>query len=151
MFYPAGMELDRPLSAAIEARVRASFAAQSMMATLGAEIVGLGHGRCRIAAPVLPEARQQQGFGHAALTFALGDTAAGFAALKVMDDGMEVVTTELKINLLAPAVGDRVVAEGKVVKPGRRLVVVQADVWAEAGSDRRHIALLTGTMVPVPA
>ena len=131
------------------ARVRASFAQQSMMTTLGAELLDLAPGRCRIAAPILPGSRQQQGFGHAALTFALGDTAAGYAALSLLPEDREVLTAEIKINLLAPAMGDRLVAEGRVIKPGRRLIVVQSEVWSETGGDRRQIALLTGTMVPV--
>lgn len=131
------------------ARVRTSFTKQSMMATLGASLLDVGPGRCRIAAPILPGARQQQGFGHAALTFALGDTAAGYAALSLMAEDREVLTAEIKINLLAPAIGERLVAEGRVIKPGRRLVVVQSEVWSETGGDRRQVALLTGTMVPV--
>ncbi len=133
------------------ARVVASFRAQSMMSTLGAEIRHVGEGTCRIDAPILPGSRQQQGYAHAALTFALGDSAAGYAALSMIDEGLEVVTAEIKINLLAPATGDRLVAEGRVIKPGRRLIVVQSDVWAETGDARRHVAILTGTMVPVPA
>jgi uncharacterized protein (TIGR00369 family) len=131
------------------ARVRASFARQSMMATIGAHILDLSPGRCRIGAPILPGCCQQQGYGHAALTFALGDTAAGYAALSLLPEDREVLTAEVKINLLAPAIGERLVAEGRVIKPGRRLVVVQAEVWSETGGDRRQIALLTGTMVPV--
>jgi uncharacterized protein (TIGR00369 family) len=131
------------------ARVRDSFARQSMMTTLGALLLDVTAGRCRIAAPILPGSRQQQGYGHAALTFALGDTAAGYAALSLLPADREVLTAEIKINLLAPAIGERLVAEGRVIKPGRRLVVVQSEVWSETGGDRRQVALLTGTMVPV--
>jgi uncharacterized protein (TIGR00369 family) len=131
------------------ARVRDSFARQSMMATLGASLLDVSPGRCRIAAPILPGSCQQQGYGHAALTFALGDTAAGYAALSLLPPDREVLTAEIKINLLAPAIGERLVAEGRVIKPGRRLVVVQSEVWSETGGDRRQVALLTGTMVPV--
>ncbi len=141
---------DTRVSDAAAARVRASFAAQSMMTTFGAEIDSLGPGFCRIAAPVAEGARQQQGYGHAALTFGLGDSAAGYAALTLLDETLEVVTAEMKINLLAPAVGERLVAEGRVIRPGRRLIVVQSDVWAETAGDRRHIAALMGTIVPVP-
>ncbi len=130
-------------------RISDSFAAQSMMTTFGATIETLDHGFCRVIAPIRDGALQQHGYGHAALTFGIADSAAGYAALTVMDEGHEVVTSEMKINLLAPAVGDRLVAEGRVVKPGRRLVIVQADVFAETGGERRHIAILTGTMVPV--
>lgn len=133
----------------IAARIAESFARQTMMTTLGGQILSVEPGLVRLAAPILPGSRQQQGHGHAALTFALGDTAAGYAALSVMPEGAEVLTAEIKINLLAPAQGDRLVAEGRVIKPGRRLVVVQADVFAETADARRQIALLTGTMVPV--
>ena len=89
-----------------------SFKAQSMMGTLGAEITRLKEGLCVITAPILPGSRQQQDFGHAALTFAIGDSAAGYAALSVMPEDREVMTVEMKINLLAPAAGDHLVAEG---------------------------------------
>jgi uncharacterized protein (TIGR00369 family) len=134
------------LSQEAVARVRASFARQTMMATFGASIDALGPGRCRIAAPVLPQARQQQGFGHAALAFALGDSAAGYAALTLMPPGTEVLTVEMKINLLAPATGPRLVAEGRVVRSGRRLTVVTAEVADDGG---RTLALLQGTMIAV--
>ncbi len=133
-------------------KVRASFAAQGLMTTLGAEILTLGPGTCRIAAPITAATGQQQGFAHAGLTFAIGDSAAGYAALGLMPPEAEVVTAEMRIHLLAPATGQRLVAEGRVIRPGRRLMVVQADVYAEgAGAERRHVALLTGTMVPVIA
>ena len=130
-------------------RVHASFDAQAMMTTLGAEIIHLDDGVCHIAAPILPGSLQQQGFGHAALTFAIGDSAAGYAALTKMPATQEVMTAEIKINLSAPATGDRLVAEGRVEKPGRRLSVVTADVFAEQGAARKKIAMLQGTMIPV--
>ncbi len=132
-----------------EARVRENFARQSMMATIGADLVTVAPGRVVIAAPVGEGFRQQQGFGHAALTFALGDTAAGYAALTVMQPGVDVLTVEMKINLLAPGIG-RLVAEGRVIRPGRRLIVVAADVWAEdEKGGRKQVAALQGTMIPI--
>ncbi|PRX38343.1 uncharacterized domain 1-containing protein [Meinhardsimonia xiamenensis] len=132
------------------ARIRESFARQGLMATLGAEIVSIAPGRVVIAAPISEAVGQQHGFAHAGLTFALGDSAAGYAALSLMPPGAEVLTAEMKINLLAPAAGARVVAEGEVVRAGRRLTVVRASVFAEdeAGA-RREVALMQGTMVPV--
>ena len=134
-----------------QARIHASFAAQSMMATLGATLTEVAEGRVLISAPILPGARQQQGFGHAGLTFALGDSAAGYAALTTLPLDSEVVTAEMKINLLAPARGDTLVATGRVIKPGRRLCVVTAEVHARVGAKETLIAVLQGTMVPVPA
>ncbi|WP_425100437.1 PaaI family thioesterase [Tropicibacter sp. S64] len=131
-------------------RIQQSFARQGMMATLGARIDAVQPGAVTLSAPITPGTSQQQGFGHAALSFALGDTAAGYAALSVIPEGFEVVTSEIKIHLLSPAIGERLVARGRVVKPGRRLVVVTAEVFALRDGAEKQVALLTGTMVPVP-
>ncbi|WP_292291797.1 PaaI family thioesterase [Marivita sp.] len=130
-------------------RIQASFDRQSMMATLGARLVETGEGSATIAAPILPGAMQQQGFGHAGLTFSIGDSAAGYAALTLIPVTQEIVTAEIKINLLAPAKGDRLIARGRVIKPGRRLIVVSSDVYAQTDGVERHIACLMGTMMPV--
>ncbi len=131
--------------------IRESFASQSLMTSFSAEMTALGPGQCEVSAPIPATARQQHGAGHAGLTFALGDTAAGYAALSLMPDGAEVMTAEMKINLLAPARGDRLIATGRVVKAGRRLTVVTAEVSAETDGQHRLVAVLQGTMVPVPA
>ena len=135
----------------IDSRIRDSFARQAMMASLGATIETVAAGAVTLAAPILPTATQQHGYGHAALPFAIGDSAAGYAALTVLPEGSEVVTAEIRIHLLAPARGDHLIARGRVVKPGRRLIVVQSEVFAVTGGAETQIALLTGTMVPVPA
>lgn len=137
------------MSPDIEQKIRQSFAAQAMMTTLGARLVDLSDGAVVIEAPILPGSRQQHGFGHAGLTFAIGDSAAGYAALSLMPERAEVLTTEMKINLLAPAKGERLIARGRVIKPGRRLVIVQADVHALQDGVETHIALLTGTMIHI--
>ena len=131
-------------------KIRDSFARQSMMTTLGAEIVSVAPGQVILSAPILPGSRQQHGAGHAALAFGLGDSAAGYSALTLLPGEAEVMTAEMKINLLAPAVGERLVATGRVIKAGRRLVVVTAEVEAESGGSRKLVALLQGTMVPTP-
>ncbi|AHD01629.1 PaaI family thioesterase [Leisingera methylohalidivorans] len=132
-------------------RIRSSFARQSMMQTFGAEIDSISPGEVVISAPILPGSRQQHGVAHAALSFALGDTAAGYAALTMMPEDCEVMTAEMKINLLAPGAGDRLRATGRVIKPGRRLVIVTAEVHAVSADEEKLTALLQGTMVPVTA
>lgn len=134
----------------VETRLRDSFARQSMMTTLGARLLSVGPGRCEIEAPILPGVRQQHGVGHAGLTFSIGDSAAGYAALTMLPEDSEVMTAEIKINLLAPAAGDRLIARGEAVKTGRRLSVVRAEVFAETDGKEKLIALLQGTMMPVP-
>lgn len=136
------------LAPEIEAKVRASFGRQGLLRSFGAEIVTVEPGLVRIAAPLSEAVSQQHGAAHAGLTFALGDSAAGYAALTLIEGTADVMTAEMKINLLRPALGDRLVAEGRVIKPGRRLIVVQADVFAEAGGERKQVALMQGTMVP---
>lgn len=131
-------------------RIQRSFDAQAMMRTLGAELTQIADGAVEITAPILRAATQQQGFGHAGLTFSIGDSAAGYAALTQMPLDREVVTAEIKINLLAPAVGEHLRARGRVIKPGRRLVVVSSEVHALDGGTETLIAVLQGTMVPVP-
>ncbi len=130
-------------------RVEDSFAKQALMATFGAEITALSPGKLEITAPILPLAHQQHGVGHAGLTFALADTAGGYAALTLMPEGREVMTVEAKINLLAPAKGDRLIARGEVIRAGRRLTVVRADVFAVENGKETCIAVLQGTMIAV--
>lgn len=129
--------------------IRDSFARQTLMESFGASLTGLAPGLCEITAPILPSARQQHGFAHAGLTFALGDSAAGYAALSVMPEGTEVLTVEMKINLLAPAQGAFLIATGKVLRPGKRIVVVQAEVEARHDGQLVPVAQLQGTMIPV--
>ncbi|MFD1794989.1 PaaI family thioesterase [Paracoccus aurantiacus] len=133
----------------IDERIRDSFSKQTMMQTLGATIDSVASGQVVITAPILPTSLQQQGAGHAGLAFSIGDSAAGYSALTVMPEGAEVMTVEMKINLMSPAIGDRLIAEGRVVRAGRRIVVVAADVFAEMGGARKHVAMLQGTMIPV--
>ena len=133
----------------VETRIRASFDQQTMMQTLGATLANVAPGHVTIIAPILPTVLQQQGAGHAGLAFSIGDSAAGYSALSLMPIDAEVMTVEMKINLMSPAIGDRLVAEGRVIRPGRRIMVVAADIWAETGATRKHVAMLQGTMIPV--
>jgi uncharacterized protein (TIGR00369 family) len=137
-----------PRNPAFAEAVRASFDRQGMMRLLGAELLAVEPGRVTIAAPIRPETSQQHGYAHAGLAWTLGDSAAGYSALSLLPPGGEVLSAEMKAHFLAPAAGERLVAEGRVIRAGRRLVVVAADVFAETAGDRRHVALLLGTAVP---
>ncbi|APX12092.1 PaaI family thioesterase [Tateyamaria omphalii] len=133
----------------MKTRIASSFARQSMMQTFGAMLDDVSKGHVTISAPILPGSRQQQGFAHAALTFGIGDSAAGYAALTTIPEDQEVVTAEIKINLIAPATGERLIAKGRVIKPGRRLIVVTSEVFALQDGSDTLVAILQGTMVPV--
>ncbi|MBK0328270.1 PaaI family thioesterase [Rhodobacteraceae bacterium F11138] len=134
---------------ATEARIRASFSRQGLMQTLNAHIDEVAQGQVVICAPLQAASSQQHGYGHAGLTFSIGDSAAGYSALTLMPPDHEVMTAEIKINLLAPARGDHLRATGRVIKPGRRLIVVSAEVHAIAADSETLVAVLMGTMVPV--
>jgi uncharacterized protein (TIGR00369 family) len=132
-----------------EKRIRSSFAKQGLMSTLGATLDRVSPGLVEIAIRPDPAFTQQHGFVHAGALSAIADSAAGYAALSLMPPGTGVLTTEYKINLVAPAVGDRIVARGRVVKAGRTLTLAQTEVFAESGGQEKLIALLTATMMTV--
>jgi len=130
-------------------RIDSSFSKQGLMETFGARIDQIEQGRVVLSAPITAAISQQHGFAHAGASFALGDSAAGYAALTLMPIEAEVLTVEMKINLIAPAAGECLVATGEVVKPGKRLIVTRATVEAlAADGTRREVALLQGTMIP---
>lgn len=133
----------------VERRVRASFARQPMMATIGAELREVGPGRVVIGLPRSPGVLQQHGFVHGGAVASIADSAAGYAALSLMPAGTGVLTVEFKINFLGPARAPFLVAEGRVVKSGRTLVVAQAEVFGLDDGKRTDIALLTATMMTI--
>lgn len=134
-----------------EQRVRASFSRQGLMKTLGAKLDLPSKGHCQISAPITRESSQQHGYAHAGLTFAIGDSAAGYAALSLLSEDQEVLTAEIKINLLAPGLGTHLLAEGRVIRAGRRLMTVESLIFAYDGNKRgRQVAQMLGTMMPIP-
>jgi uncharacterized protein (TIGR00369 family) len=139
------MATDR-LDADVVTRVRASFVRQGVMATLGAELADVAPGRVTIGLPIEPRLSQQHGFLHAGVVVTALDSACGYAALTLMPADAEVLTVELKVNLLAPASGKRLVAEGHVVRGGRTLTVCRGDAFAE-GAERVHVATMLATIV----
>jgi uncharacterized protein (TIGR00369 family) len=130
-------------------RVQASFARQGLMRTLGATLGPVSAGAVEIALEPTPAISQQHGFVHAGAVSAIADSAAGYASLTLMPPGYGVLSAEYKINLLAPAVGDRIVARGRVIKAGRTLTLAQSEVFAQTADGEKLVALLTATMVVV--
>jgi len=128
-----------------EERVRASFATQSFMALLGAEVAHVSPGRCHLRVPRKPGLGQQHDYFHAGVLGAIADSAAGYAAYTLMDAGDSVLSIEYKINLLRPAAGDAVEARAVVVRPGRIVTACTAEVFAlhDGGETLCAIAQLT--------
>ena len=115
------------------ARVRASFARQQVMAFIGARMTRVEAGLVEIELPFRPELTQQHGFFHAGITSTIADSAGGYAGYTLFPANASVLTVEYKVNLLAPADGERLVATGRVVKPGRNLTVCELAVVAVKG------------------
>ncbi|HTT11395.1 MAG TPA: PaaI family thioesterase [Burkholderiaceae bacterium] len=132
---------------AFEARVRASFARQAAMRFIGARLADVAPGRCTIELPVHPDLSQQHGFVHGGIVGMIADSAGGYSAFSLMPDDASVLTVEFKINLLAPARGDLLIAAGAVVKPGRTLSIARADVFARENGRETLIATLQQTLM----
>jgi uncharacterized protein (TIGR00369 family) len=129
-------------------RVRASFARQPAMQTLGVAIARLAAGEIELTMPHRQAYTQQHGFMHAGIMATALDSACGYAAFSLMPADAAVLTVEFKINLLAPAKGERFLFRARVVKPGRTLTVCEAQALAiENGGDERLIASMTGTLM----
>lgn len=132
-----------------ETAVRDSFAQEGLMTHLGAVLTSVEPGTVQIEVAYRPELTQQHGYFHAGVTTAIVDTACGYSALTLMTPGSEVLTVELKINLIAPAQGDRLVAVGRVVRSGRTLTVCHGDVYGVRDGTQIHCATMTTTMMRV--
>ena len=132
-----------------EARVRASFAKQRLMQTIGATIDEVSPGRVSLRLPFRDDLTQQHGFLHAGTIAAVADSACGYAALSLMPADAAVLSIEFKVNMLAPAKGDAIVARGDVIRAGRTVMVCRADVYAISGDDQKLVAAMQGTMMVV--
>lgn len=138
-----------PRDPRFEERVRQSFARQNLMATLGAELALVEPGRVEIVLPRRDGNLQQHGFVHGGVVAAIADSSAGYAALSLMGPGRGVLTVEFKMNFIAPAAQERLVARGAVEKAGRTLTVVRSDVFGLEGERLVPIATLLGTMMSI--
>ena len=129
-------------------RIAQSFKNQSFMKTIGAQLDLVDDGKVIISVKLEQNMMQQHGFGHAGVTFSIGDSAAGYAALTKMKENQEVLTSEMKIHLLSPADGKIIKAVGSVLKTGKRLIVVKSDIYAIKDEKEKMVATMLGPMVP---
>ena len=109
------------------------------MALIGATLVDVRPGYCAIALTPRAEVSQQHGYVHAGVVSAIVDSAGGYAGFTLFPEDSSVLTVEFKLNLLAPAAGTRLVAEGFVVKPGRTLAITRGEVHAEQDDGERRL------------
>lgn len=129
--------------------IKQSFAAQAIMQLIGAEFSRVEPGVVEISLPYRKDLTQQDGYLHAGIITTIADSAAGYAAYSLMPAGSGVLSVEFKVNLLRPAKGETFVARAEVIKAGKTLTVVRADVFGLTGDERTLVATLLGTMFSV--
>lgn len=136
-----------PVDPGFEARVRESFARQRAMETLGARLLRVAGGEVEVELPFRPDLTQQHGFLHAGVVTTVLDSACGYAAFTLMPADAAVLSIEFKVNLLAPARGERLVARARVVRAGRTVTVCTADAFMLEGDAERQVATMLATMM----
>jgi uncharacterized protein (TIGR00369 family) len=131
-------------------RIAESFQRQRLMLTLGARLLRVADGEVDIELPCSEAIQQQHGFVHAGAIATIADSACGYACLTLMPEGSAVLSVEFKINMLAPAVGERFVARGRAVRVGRTVGVATAEVIAHSGAKPDScVALMQATMMRI--
>lgn len=133
----------------IQARIRKNFEKQRFMSYLGAKLETIEEGRVSISVEKAAHLSQQTGFIHAGVITTIADSAAGYAAWSMMPENSDVLSVEFKVNLMRPASGSKIIAHAQVIKSGRQITVVEADV--EDVDTGKVIAKFQGTMISVPA
>jgi uncharacterized protein (TIGR00369 family) len=128
-------------------KVRASFKRQTFMDTIGGRIAALSPGYCEVELAYRGDLCQQNGYLHGGVVTSIAANAAGYAAFSLMPPNSSVLGVDYKINLLNPAAGERFIATGRVLKPGRTLFVVECEIDAEAAGKRKLIAKMLTTMM----
>jgi uncharacterized protein (TIGR00369 family) len=128
-------------------RVQASFDRQKAMRLIGARLVRIAPGACTIELPYRDDLTQQHGYIHAGIVSMIVDSAGGYAGFTLFPADASVLTVEYKLNLVAPAAGERLVAEASVVKPGRTLAITRGEVYAERAGARTLCAIMQQTLI----
>lgn len=136
-----------PRDPSFEVGVRRRISRLTPMSTIAARLTRIVPGEVEIDMPVRDELTQQHGFVAAGIVTAIIDTACGYAAMSLMPSGHTVVTVEYKVNFVAPARGERLVARRRVVKPGRALTVCAGEVHALTPSGEKPVTTMLGTMM----
>jgi uncharacterized protein (TIGR00369 family) len=138
----------KPLNPGFTETIAESFAQQAIMNLIGARLTRVEPGIVEIELPFRADLTQQDGYLHAGIVTTVADSACGYAALSLMPRGSRVLSVEFKVNLLRPARGELFVARAKVIKAGRTLSVVRADVFATvANAEAELVATMQGTMM----
>lgn len=131
----------------VKQKVKHSFSKQRIMYLIGAKLTKVEKGFCEITLPYNIELTQQDEYVHAGIIGTIADSAAGYAAYTLMEEGASVLSIEYKLNLLAPAKGEKFIARAKVVKAGKTITVCQSEVFAKIKKNEIMCAIATVTLI----
>jgi len=138
-----------PRRADYEQAVRTSFDNQGMMHHIGATMTVIEPGYCEIHLPYSNKVNQQHGFFHGGVVGTIADNAGGFAAFSLLAEGDGILTVEFKVNITAPADGEKLIARGRVVRPGRTLTVTTAEVTVLKDGEQSVCAIMQQTLMRI--
>jgi uncharacterized protein (TIGR00369 family) len=136
-----------PQDPQFEARARASFARQTLMRTIGAEMTKVAPGEVEIELAYRDDLAQQHGYLHAGVITAIVDSACGYAAMTLTRSDEDILTIEYKANFVAPATGEKMIARSRVLRAGRKVTVCAGDVFALRDGEEKLIATMLATMM----
>jgi len=137
----------RPQAMDFEQQVHSTFSKASLLSLIGAKLVKINPGEIEVSLPYRKDLTQQNGFLHAGIVTSIADTACGLAAISLMSADASGLSVEFKVNLLSPAKGERFIARGKVIKPGRTIFFCSGDVFSINGEEQKLVATMTATMI----
>ncbi|MES2073694.1 MAG: PaaI family thioesterase [Pseudomonadota bacterium] len=141
---------ERALSHDVALLLLDSFGKQGVLSAWGARLTGMAGGVCEISVPMGPAVTQQHGYFHGGVIGALADAAGGYAANTLLMPRNECLTAEYKINIVAPGIGDTLIARGKVLKAGKTLVVSSADIFVLDRGQEKLCAIMQQTLFVIP-
>jgi uncharacterized protein (TIGR00369 family) len=135
----------------VAAQIKASLANQGALSAWSAKLTRLAAGECEIVVPMSDAVTQQHGYFHGGVIGAVADSAGGYAANTLLMPVSECLTVEYKINIVAPGIGDALIARGKVLKSGKTLVITSADVYVRNNGSEKLCAIMQQTLFVIPA
>jgi len=128
-------------------RVRESFVRQGFMNYLGAQITKVGPGTVEIEVPYSKNLAQQHGFFHGGVIGTIADNAGGYSSFTLMAATDSILTIEYKLNIMCPANGDKLIARGRVLRPGRMITTSQSDIFVVHDGKEKLCATMLGTFM----
>ena len=148
---PFATQTFEPLDPTSTARTEHDVSAQPFLVHLGVELTHYAPGQVSMELAMRPELKQNMGFAHGGVTATLLDAAAAYAVGSLAPKGQKLLTVELKINLIAPGAGDRLIAHGRVIKPGRTLTIAESRVMSRSADGAEKLAAsAVGTFIMRP-